>query len=56
MRILLTIEIPESLGDLARLRQFLKCLLRSWGIKCIGIDPVKETSDTEKRSRVLPTA
>ena len=44
MRILITIDCPEHLGDIAKLRQLLKHMLRSWGIKCSGIDPVKETA------------
>jgi hypothetical protein len=46
-RILLTIELPETVGDepdgFQRLRKFLKCLLRVYRIRCLAVDRPGDT-------------
>jgi|GEM_PF-2772718 len=45
-RILLTIELPETVGDepdgFQRLRKFLKALLRVYRIRCVRVSPDPE--------------
>ena len=46
-RILLTIELPETVGDepdgFQRLRKFLKCLLRVYRIRCLAVGRPSDT-------------
>ena len=50
-QILLTIELPETVGDepdgFQRLRKFLKCLLRVYRIRCVAVDRPADRIDGE---------
>lgn len=43
-RIALLLELPAGEDDTPALRRLLKRLLRSFGIRCIGIRPPAETA------------
>ena len=43
-RVAMLLELEEGDDDLPKLRRFLKCLLRSYGLRCVSIRPPKETN------------
>jgi hypothetical protein len=42
-QIAMRVELDEGDNDFHKLRRFLKCLLRSYGIKCLSIQPPEKT-------------
>lgn len=39
--VLITVEI-EQRNDWCKLRRWLKCILRTYGLKCISVEPAKD--------------
>jgi hypothetical protein len=50
-QVAILVELDEGDNDFCKLRRFLKCLLRSYGIRCISIRHPSETVTFKSESQ-----